>query len=158
MSAPGPAPEALAHLQAAEDEDAADLEGLAYARLRPREVVGKWEWNAVLTCGSATSSTLTSPRPTSTSFPHGVRDSDSPTEFGAFASGTEGVEDEFDGTPRGFGAGFGVGAEPEPEPEVPREALPSPGLSRGGFRFGGGAGKGMGGFEVSRRYLMTLAG
>ncbi|KAJ7881704.1 hypothetical protein B0H14DRAFT_1498062 [Mycena olivaceomarginata] len=31
---------------------------------------------------------------------------------------------------------------------VPREALPSPGLSRGagGFRFGGGAGKGMGGF------------
>ncbi|KAJ7319306.1 hypothetical protein DFH08DRAFT_1035013 [Mycena albidolilacea] len=168
LSAPGPAPDALAHLQAAEDEGAADLNGLAY-----RAVVGEWEWSAVLTCGrnrlrrhaqaqkskskritksksSATSSTLASPPPTSASFPHGVRDSgvyaDSPTEFGPFTSGTGGVEDEFDGTPGGFDSSFGV--EADAEPEVAREALPSPGLSRGagGFRFGGGGGKGMGGF------------
>ncbi|KAJ7712903.1 hypothetical protein B0H14DRAFT_675847 [Mycena olivaceomarginata] len=40
LSASGPAPDALAHLQAAEDEDAAHLDGLAYARLAPRPVGG----------------------------------------------------------------------------------------------------------------------
>ncbi|KAJ7780430.1 hypothetical protein B0H14DRAFT_3164163 [Mycena olivaceomarginata] len=105
---------------------------------------------------SATSSTLASPPPTSPSFPHGVRDSplrDSGVEFGAFTSG--GAEDEFDGTPGGFGSSFGVEveAEAEAEPEVLREALPSPGLSRGagGFRFGGGGVKGLerqGGWRV----------
>ncbi|KAJ7309452.1 hypothetical protein DFH08DRAFT_1049765 [Mycena albidolilacea] len=250
LSASGPAPDALAQLQAADDEDAADLDGLAYARLAPRPMGGSQSQSRSSgrssgsgsgapyspvggTCyvflfvpslrsrlllppyyfsfafflllsrspffllflfsssflvlrssiradssfvsevayvgmpkpkksksksrrstkskSSATSSTLASPPPTSPSFPHGVRDSplrDSGVEFGAFASGTGGAEDEFDGTPGGFDSSFGVEAEAEAEPEVPREALPSPGLSRGagGFRFGGGGGKGMGGF------------
>jgi hypothetical protein len=66
---------------------------------------------------SATSSTLASPPPASASFPHGVRDSgvyaDSSTKFGAFTSGTGGVEDEFDGTPGGFDSSLGVEADAE---------------------------------------------
>jgi hypothetical protein len=69
---------------------------------------------------------------------------DSGVEFGAFAVAS--AKDDFDGTPGGFDSNFGV--EAEAEAEVLREALPSPGLSRGadGFRFSGGGGKGMGGF------------
>ncbi|KAJ7754278.1 hypothetical protein B0H14DRAFT_3166498 [Mycena olivaceomarginata] len=186
LPALGPAPDALAQLQAADDEDAADLDGLAYARLAPRPMGGSQSQSrssgrssgsgsgappyspvgeiayvgmprpkkskskrSTKSKSSATSSTLASPPPTSPSFPHGVRDSplrDSGVEFGAFTSG--GAEDEFDGTPGGFDSNFGVEAEVEAEPEVLREALPSPGLSRGagGFRFSGGGGKGMGGF------------
>ncbi|KAJ7834817.1 hypothetical protein B0H14DRAFT_2590708 [Mycena olivaceomarginata] len=180
LSAPGPAPDALAQLQDADDEDAADLDRLAYARWAPRPMGGSQsQWRSsgrssgsgsgalpyspvgeiayagmpgpkkskskrtTKSKSSATSSTLASPPPSATSFPHGVRDSplrDSGMEFGAFTSG--GAEDEFDGTPGGFDSSFGV--EAEAEPEVVREALPSPGLSRGagGFRFGGGAGWG----------------
>ncbi|KAJ7309480.1 hypothetical protein DFH08DRAFT_1049846 [Mycena albidolilacea] len=165
LSAPGPAPDALTHLQAAENEDAAGLDGLvrssgsgsgvpyspvgevAYVGMpRPKKSKSK---RSTKSKSSATSSTLASPPPTSPSFPHGVRDSplrDSGVEFGAFTGG--GAEDEFDGTPGGFDSNFGVEAEAEAEPEVLREALPSPGLSRGagGFRFGGGGGKGIGGF------------
>ncbi|KAF7348843.1 hypothetical protein MVEN_01404300 [Mycena venus] len=93
---------------------------------------------------STTSSTLASPPPTSSPFPH-VRDSgvypDSPKgeEFGAFTAAVEGQEDgEFDGTPSGLDS-FDDFAE------VQREALPSPGLSRGGGGFSFGGGKGMGG-------------
>ncbi|KAJ7309478.1 hypothetical protein DFH08DRAFT_1049836 [Mycena albidolilacea] len=71
---------------------------------------------------SATSSTLTSPPPSSASFPHGVRDSgvyaDSPAEFGAFTSGTGGVEDDFDGTPGGFSTSNDEAAEGIEEAEV----------------------------------------
>ncbi|KAJ7881713.1 hypothetical protein B0H14DRAFT_3759249 [Mycena olivaceomarginata] len=69
---------------------------------------------------------------------------DSGVEFSAFAVAS--AEDDLDGTPGGFDSNFGV--EAEAEPEVLREALPSPGLSRGagGLWFGGGGGKEMGGF------------
>ncbi|KAJ7309474.1 hypothetical protein DFH08DRAFT_944205 [Mycena albidolilacea] len=100
LSAPAPVPDALVHLLAAED---AHLDGLAYARLAPRsmggsQVVGEWEWGAVLACGRV----------------DGLAD----VEVGAGERGAE----------------------------VVREALPSPGLSRGagGFRFGNGSGNGMG--------------
>jgi hypothetical protein len=60
---------------------------------------------------SATSSTLASPPPSATSFPHGVRDfplHDSGVEFGAFVVAS--AEDDFDGTPGGFDSNFGVEA------------------------------------------------
>ncbi|KAF7348836.1 hypothetical protein MVEN_01403600 [Mycena venus] len=192
-----PPADALAHLAAQDDEDAADLDGLAYARLAPRGVGGSQSQSrssgrssnsgsgapyspigghhpganpgeiayigiphhkpkksksksksgrSTKSKSSATSSTLASPPPSASraTFPQGVRDSgvypDSPKgeEFGAFATAAvEGGEEEFDGTPGGLDS-FDDFAE------VRREALPSPGLSRGsgGFNFG----KGMGGF------------
>jgi hypothetical protein len=73
-------------------------------------------------------------------------------EFGAFAHAHAGEEDDFDGTPGGLDS---FGAESESEAFAAemagfsREALPSPGLSRGGGGFGFGANegaRGMGGF------------
>ncbi|KAF8177711.1 hypothetical protein K438DRAFT_1845065 [Mycena galopus ATCC 62051] len=181
-------PDALAHLQAADDDEAADLDGLAYARLAPRAMgssqsqsrssgrssgsgsgapyspvgVGDGSYDGQRkkskskskskrsnkSQSSATSSTLASPPPTSSGFPHTMRDSDANVRdsaievddsFGAFAHAQ--ADEDFDGTPGGFTSTFGVGEEAE----VVREALPSPGLSRGGggFRFGGAK---MGGF------------
>jgi hypothetical protein len=70
---------------------------------------------------------------------------------GAFTSGFASVEDDFDGTPGEFSTFNDEAAEGVKEAEVVREALPSPGLSRGagGLRFGngGGNGMGMGGFR-----------
>ncbi|KAJ7504343.1 hypothetical protein B0H11DRAFT_1905586 [Mycena galericulata] len=118
---------------------------------------------------SATSSTLASPSPPPyaavPAFAHAPPHNEE-EEFAEFASAPIRVatgpfsapdDDEgFDGTPGGFGsrahpafeAGFGVDVEDEEEEEggfdgaVAREALPSPGLSRGGsgsgFNFGAG--------------------
>jgi hypothetical protein len=47
---------------------------------------------------------------------------DSPTELGAFISGTRGVEDDFDGTPGGFSTFNDEAAKGEEEAEVVREA------------------------------------
>ncbi|KAJ6451408.1 hypothetical protein C8R45DRAFT_1223828 [Mycena sanguinolenta] len=105
---------------------------------------------------SATSFTLASPPPTSTSFPShsfapsplgeaGVRDSAINVDFGPFSPlNGGGGEDDFDGTPGRFGASdFYADADAGGEERVVREALPSPGLSRRGSA---GFGKGMGGF------------
>ncbi|KAJ7177237.1 hypothetical protein C8R43DRAFT_506581 [Mycena crocata] len=93
---------------------------------------------------SATSSTLASLSP-STSLSvstqaHFKLAAQGEEEFGAF---THAEEEEFDGTPGGFGFGVPEGAEDfdadadaaaersaEDEPEIQREALPSPGLRR----------------------------
>ncbi|KAJ6562390.1 hypothetical protein B0H19DRAFT_1144357 [Mycena capillaripes] len=219
---------------AAQDDDEADLDGMAYARLAPRPTNGSQSQSASRSSGrssnsgasasaspygytgvgqaqgivyvgmpapspitktkktkskssgrsaksksSATSSTLASPPPSATSFSvpaprGGGKDED---EFGPFAA-AGGGEEEFDGTPGGFSVPPTTAFEEEedfdgtpgglssPSPpyspfdadeaqtqikihmQVPREALPSPGLSRGGggFNFSAGGARGMGGF------------
>ncbi|KAJ7712902.1 hypothetical protein B0H14DRAFT_3902127 [Mycena olivaceomarginata] len=163
-----PRPDSLAHLQAADGEDAADLDGPAYARLAPWGVGGSQSQSrnrprrharltkkskshskrSTKSHSSGTSSTLASPPPISRSFPHPHSGA---TEFGAFTGGLASVENDFDGTPGGCSTFNDEAAEGVEETEVVREALPSPELSRGagGFRFrnGGGTRMGMGGFS-----------
>ncbi|KAJ7850190.1 hypothetical protein B0H14DRAFT_3137724 [Mycena olivaceomarginata] len=142
---PGPAPDVLAQLQVADDEDAAELDAVARSSGRssgsgsgapPYEPVGEIAYvgmpkksksksrRTTKSKSSATSSTLASPPPSATSFPHG--------EFSVFAVAS--AEDDFDGTPGGFDSKFRYGGG---------------GRGRGGFRFGGGGGRGWAGFEVS---------
>ncbi|KAJ7824198.1 hypothetical protein B0H14DRAFT_3874946 [Mycena olivaceomarginata] len=112
-----PDADALAHLQAAEDKDAADLD--AYARLAPSGAGGSQSQSrssgrssgsgsgAPYSPVEAMSSTLVSPPPSSASafFPHSPSFAhparDSGVEFGAFTGGVR-EGDDFDGTPGGF--------------------------------------------------------
>ncbi|KAJ7712895.1 hypothetical protein B0H14DRAFT_2645061 [Mycena olivaceomarginata] len=152
LSAPAPDSHLHPQVHAEDDEDAAaDPDGLTYACLAPwgmetahvgmpRLKKSKSKHATKSKC-SATSSTLASPPPYVTSFPHSPSfPHDSGVEFGAFAV----AQDDFDGTPGGlstFPDELGVEADvagDAGEAEVVRDALPSPGLSRGA-----GSGSGM---------------
>ncbi|KAJ7302845.1 hypothetical protein DFH08DRAFT_826306 [Mycena albidolilacea] len=135
--------------QAADDEDAADLDELAYTRLTPR---GKSPTSA---CPSDQKEKIPLqtehevpverdkldarvPTPDLLVFPpfarqRGAQALATETKFGAFVSGVASVEDDFDGTPGGFLTFHDKAAEGVEEAEVRGE------VEKGGGELGAGA-------------------